>query len=71
MKNRSKLENPLNKWYNWLFEANDLELIKSYTKALSHNSKNVKQITKKKKKSKYLRKFLKLKKMLHLRCYIV
>ena len=51
MKNRSKLENPLNKWYNWLFEANDLELIKSYTKALSHNSKNVKQITTTKKKN--------------------
>ena len=33
--NRSKLENAVNDWYNWLFEANDNKLIKWYAIAYS------------------------------------
>lgn len=65
---KNSLENPLNKWYSWLLEANHSELIKSYVKALSCNLKNIKQITKKLKNS---INFLKMKKMSHLRSYIV
>ena len=68
IKNSSKLVDLLNKWHNWVPETNDSELIKYYTKALSHNSRNVKQITK---KSKHLRTFLKMQKMLRFSCYIV
>ena len=35
MKNRSKLENAVHDWYNWLFEANDNKLIKWYAIAYS------------------------------------
>ena len=38
-RNRSKLGEPLNKWYNWLVETNDNELFKSYPRVFSHAPK--------------------------------
>ena len=48
--NISKLENTLNNWYSWLFETNDNELIKWYTKYLTmllkmlKNNKKIKRL---------------------------
>ena len=41
-RNRSKLENSLNEWYNWLVETNHNELFISYPRVFSHAPKTVK-----------------------------
>ena len=41
IKNRSKLKNALNNWYNWLFKTKDNEAVNWYANLSSHKSRSV------------------------------